>query len=203
MNLKEINPEHNLYIIRVYGETGTLIKLGYSSNILKRLETYLSHNPLTQLIGTYYREDAKEFERKLHKVIKVKMLHEWYDESELTNIEGYIKGGVFPEKETDIIPDGFKGLKEYRRYLLGEDFRYSEDKDIKRIRQQILTSFKVNQWYSSADIKNKVQSILVDNNGNVSLNRAGEIFQFLFEVKENIKKIDGRNVRGYTMLKTK
>jgi hypothetical protein len=203
MNIKEVNPEHNLYIIRVYGKEGSLIKLGYSSNIIQRLYSYYNHNPLIQVIGTYYREDAEQFESKLHKVIKAKMLHEWYDESELTNIEGYIKGDILPEKETDILPYGFKGLKDYRRYLLGEDFRYSEDKDIKRIRQQILTSFKLKQWYSSADIKTKIQSILAENNGNVSLNRAGEVFQFLFETTENIKKIDGKNVRGYTIIRIK
>jgi hypothetical protein len=97
----------------------------------------------------------------------------------------------------------FGNKKEYERVKLSMDFRLSKDKDIERIRFQILKSFQVGKWYSSAEIKGKISTIISENKGNVSVNRAGEIFQFLFETTENIKKIDSKNVRGYTIKSVK
>ena len=58
----------NLYIIKVTNNDGiSLIKLGYSSNIKYRLDSYYLHNPFTEVIGTYYREDAYAFEKWFHK----------------------------------------------------------------------------------------------------------------------------------------
>lgn len=83
MNIKTVNKKHNLYIIRVFNKEGSLVKLGYSSNIKVRLTSYYYANPLVELIGTYYREDAREFESLLHRAIKAEVLNEWYTEDKL------------------------------------------------------------------------------------------------------------------------
>ena len=90
MNLKEVNEEHNLYIVRVSYKDITLIKFGYSSVIKDRLISYYYHNPLIELVGTYYRKDAIEFENSLHNTIDSYIMREWYENSELENIIDYI-----------------------------------------------------------------------------------------------------------------
>lgn len=73
----------NLYLIRSFGDCTSIIKLGYSTQIIKRLKHYLSHNPFIEVIGTFYREDAKEFEKYFHATLKAVYKREWYDESDL------------------------------------------------------------------------------------------------------------------------
>jgi hypothetical protein len=71
--------DHNIYIIRVRSADKSLIKLGYSSNILGRLKSYYYHNPLIELIGTF-KADAV-FEKQFHNDNKATVLNEWYDEA--------------------------------------------------------------------------------------------------------------------------
>lgn len=68
----------NLYIIRIYGKDKTLIKFGYSSNIKQRLNNYYYHNPLMELLGTYYRANAQDLELIFHKNTKSEVMNEWY-----------------------------------------------------------------------------------------------------------------------------
>lgn len=85
------NP-NNLYILRVYDKTGqSLIKFGYSNNINDRIKSYLYHNPYTEVIGQFYREDAYELERKIHKMIPAALYNEWYYESQLNTLLEYLK----------------------------------------------------------------------------------------------------------------
>lgn len=97
----------------------------------------------------------------------------------------------------EILLETFGNKKAFERVKLAMDFRNSNDKEIKQIRFQILTSFEVGKWYSSQEIKTKVQNILKSNDSNVSLNRAGEVFQFMFSTEESFKRIDGKITRGY------
>ena len=39
-----------LYLIRLKGETNTLLKIGYTKDIDQRLKTYKTHNPLVELV---------------------------------------------------------------------------------------------------------------------------------------------------------
>jgi hypothetical protein len=55
----------------------------------------------------------------------------------------------------------------------------------------------------SAEIKDKMQVILTDNNSTVSLNRAAEIFKFLFQIEEKVKRIDDKIIRGYNIISAK
>jgi len=81
-----IKPTDNLYLIRSFGDHTSLIKLGYSTQIISRLKHYLSHNPFMEVIGTFYREDAKQFEKCFHSTLKAIYKREWYDESDLETI---------------------------------------------------------------------------------------------------------------------
>lgn len=85
----------NLYILRVYGKEGnSVIKFGYSSKIQTRLKQYLDCNPLVEIVNTYYREDAKEFERSFHKNNNSFIRNEWYLEEQLENIIYQIHNGI-------------------------------------------------------------------------------------------------------------
>lgn len=81
--MKGINKEHNLYIVKVYNKKDTLIKVGYSSNIINRLTNYYHHNPLIEVVTTLYREDALKLERELHKYISSEVMNEWYSVDKL------------------------------------------------------------------------------------------------------------------------
>jgi rubrerythrin len=94
MKTKNINVNHNLYIVRVYGKEGSLIKVGYSSKIQERINSYYTSNPLMELVGTYYREDALEFENKLHKILDSAVMKEWYSEDKLDVVLSYIANGL-------------------------------------------------------------------------------------------------------------
>lgn len=49
-----------LYLIRVYGENNnSILKLGYTSDLKKRLDQYRAHNPFVQVVKT--REDGDEY----------------------------------------------------------------------------------------------------------------------------------------------
>lgn len=84
--MENINPKHNLYLIRSFGDGTSMIKLGYSSKIIKRLKFYLTHNPLIEIIATFYREDAKQFEKSFHCTMESMYKREWYDEIEISRI---------------------------------------------------------------------------------------------------------------------
>jgi hypothetical protein len=103
----------------------------------------------------------------------------------------------------EILLEHFGNKQAIERVKLSLDFRFSNDTTIKKIRQQILTAFKLKQWYSSAEIKDKMQVILTDNNSTVSLNRAAEIFKFLFQIEEKVKRIDDKIIRGYNIISAK
>lgn len=77
----------NLYLIKMSNKSGdVMIKLGYSSNIDKRLKTYYYHNPLIEVIKTFYSEDAKIIEKEIHSKIQSCCLNEWYTEDKLDEI---------------------------------------------------------------------------------------------------------------------
>ena len=81
----------NLYIVRVTSSDGrTLSKIGYSSNIPKRIESYVYHNPFIEVIGTLYYEDAKELEKYIHKMFKSERFNEWYTDDVFQKILEYL-----------------------------------------------------------------------------------------------------------------
>jgi hypothetical protein len=90
---------NNIYIARTYGVDTSYIKLGYSNDVFKRLDAYYAHNPLIEIVGTAYVEDALLFEQDLHSKIDSVIRKEWYTEDKLPIILTMIEevGGVFEE----------------------------------------------------------------------------------------------------------
>lgn len=82
----------NLYIIKSYGKDNkSLIKFGYSSDIEARINFYISHNPLIEILYTFYREDGELFERWFHTNHISENKREWYSLEYLPNIIKSIK----------------------------------------------------------------------------------------------------------------
>lgn len=66
MNLN-LHKNNNIYIVRCYNKFGqSLIKIGYSENMIKRLTTYYYHNPYIEIIDTCFIENGKDWEENFH-----------------------------------------------------------------------------------------------------------------------------------------
>lgn len=68
-----------LYLIKSPGNCGKILKIGYTNNIEKRLKSYKSDNPDSELLAT--REGDEAFEHKLHKYFhrfKYTLGREWF-----------------------------------------------------------------------------------------------------------------------------
>lgn len=95
-----INTKHNLYVIKSYNKNGeSLIKFGYSANIKSRINQYISHNPFTELLYTFYKENGESAELYFHKHNLSAFKNEWYSISKLETIINYIENDILiPEK---------------------------------------------------------------------------------------------------------
>lgn len=85
-SLDNVSDYDNLYILAQELPDNTLYKLGYSSKIKNRLKQYLYHNPSIQIIKTFRKEDAKQFEKDFHKNNKSVYLNEWYLYDSIKNL---------------------------------------------------------------------------------------------------------------------
>lgn len=68
-----------LYLIKSPSNCGKILKIGYTNNIEKRLKSYKSDNPDSELLAT--REGDEDFEHKLHKYFhrfKYTLGREWF-----------------------------------------------------------------------------------------------------------------------------
>ena len=166
-------PKHNLYIVKVYNNNSKpLIKLGYSSNIEKRLKQYSDHNPLIELIGTFYREDAKEFENNFHKEHKSIELHEWYSYDNLRYIINKIEnnlGEVFisnDDKNMTIQTTSFVNYVYKWQFTFDNDYKVTEDKKIintktNRILKECLNNCSIGYWFGRKFIpKNQLNKLV-------------------------------------------
>lgn len=118
--IKGILNNHNLYIIRCYGRDGSMIKLGYTSNMKVRWKSYRLSNPLTEVIDTFYRPDAKQFERWFHMSHDSINMNEWYDESMLNVILEAIDSEVaecYTGKHTFYHEDGSNHINVTRDFM--------------------------------------------------------------------------------------
>jgi hypothetical protein len=91
-DIKKVNLEHNMYILRCYGLNGqTLVKVGYSSKIRNRLCTYNRANPLIEFVTSFYANLGQKFELILHSSFPgYKTNKEWYEEKYLDLILNFI-----------------------------------------------------------------------------------------------------------------
>lgn len=89
---------HNIYILRTYGPSNkVLYKVGYASNMIKRLSQYKQSNPYIEVIATYYVAEGIEYERELHKRIPAVYGQEWYSEAQIKHIQEFITKGELPD----------------------------------------------------------------------------------------------------------
>lgn len=70
-----------LYLIRSWGNGKSILKIGYTGNVQKRMENYYHSNPFFEKISI--REGSEKEEKKLHLYLellgyKYKVLDEWF-----------------------------------------------------------------------------------------------------------------------------
>lgn len=81
------NDSYNMYIMKQAMLDGSFIyKLGYSSNISKRVKSYEAHNPTIQLISCFYLEDGIKAEREIHQKYASIYRSEWYSSETMEQI---------------------------------------------------------------------------------------------------------------------
>jgi hypothetical protein len=203
MKIKDIDEAHNLYIIKVYNKKSNLIKLGYSSKIKERLLLYYHHNPLVEIINTFYREDAKEFELRLHRTIKSVIMNEWYEEETLHKIIEYIKNGI-PQETPKIINNhkineksvDEETLKLYNKIWADKTYsrkmiaNYSFIKD-DNLKKDVKDSFELNNTYTIKEVKKILNELYLKYNINKNA-KSTDLTEFM--VVKEIRKSDGRYV---------
>lgn len=73
-----------VYLLKVPYNGTNMLKIGYSKNIVKRLKTHISSNPLLQVIGYIETDDYKRLEKEIH--YKCRNYHyklEWFYDREV------------------------------------------------------------------------------------------------------------------------
>ena len=99
-----------------------------------------------------------------------------------------------------ILLDVFGNTKEYNRILNSYSMRFSQKTEIRNIRKELFKSIQVNKFYSSEEIFNIVSNIVNENNGKCeSKSRASEILNCLFETESDLKRVDGKVIRGFNI----
>ena len=90
--------EDNIYILRAFGRNGSVIKVGFSTSMEKRLKAYYGANPLVEVILTTYKENGSACEKALHSNFKSVIMNEWYNEDLLLDIIRFIEDFESDEK---------------------------------------------------------------------------------------------------------
>lgn len=91
--------DYNIYIVKSYGESGSIIKLGYSLSMRNRLISYQVHNPLISVVGLYQVNNPIEFERDFHRENKALYHNEWYGEEVLYKMLEALKIDTYQESD--------------------------------------------------------------------------------------------------------
>ena len=128
-----------LYLIEGYGKTGKLLKIGYSQSVEVRMDQFNITTPDFKLLAT--REGDEKFEDKLHeqfKSLSYNGSYEWF---------------YYDEK----IIEGFKTLQE-ENLISSEEYDKIELRSDK-LKERILSEFKVGNWYSDIYIKRKFYQV--------------------------------------------
>ena len=117
-----------LYLIKLKGETNTLLKIGYTKNIDKRLKTYKTYNPLIELVDI---KEGNTFDESiLHNKLKEYLFDnskEWFIENdEIYNTWNNYKNKELTLEEEEIILEIriFKKLIELANLINPKDIEY-------------------------------------------------------------------------------
>ena len=97
---EQFNNSHNLYVVStINAEQQRIVKVGYSGEIKKRLKSYYSHNPYTEVVATFKSDKALELEIELHeKIPKIDSTTEWHPYELLESITTLIRVGIIKEQ---------------------------------------------------------------------------------------------------------
>ena len=86
-----ISEDDTLYMLKNGKGDNALYKVGYSSNIHSRLETYITHNPNTEILhtgGNWEDFDCRQWELDFHSKHKADFKNEWYSRETMVGIYG-------------------------------------------------------------------------------------------------------------------
>ena len=117
-----------LYLIKLKGETNTLLKIGYTKDIDKRLKAYKTHNPLIELVDI--KEGSTFDESCLHNKLKEYLFDnskEWFiEDNEIYNTWKNYNNKVLTKEQEEIILKVkiFKQLIELANLLNPKDEEY-------------------------------------------------------------------------------
>lgn len=117
-----------LYLIKLKGETHTLLKIGYTKNLDKRLKTYKTHNPLIELVDV--KEGSTIDESYLHDKLKKYLFDnskEWFIENkEIYDVWNEYNHKKLTKEEEDTILNIkiFKRLIELANLLNSKNEKY-------------------------------------------------------------------------------
>ena len=94
-----------LYLIKLKGETNTLLKIGYTKDIDKRLKAYKTHNPLIELVDI---KEGNTFDEScLHNKLKEYLFDnskEWFIENEeVYNIWKNYNNKILTKEQEELI----------------------------------------------------------------------------------------------------
>ena len=80
-----------IYIIKSYGKGCNYVKLGYTSNIKRRLAVYKYHNPDIEILNIFKVENALELEQQFHNSNSSLHYNEWYSEDLYKSMLDFLK----------------------------------------------------------------------------------------------------------------
>jgi len=68
-----------VYLLKCPYQGTTMLKIGFSKNVKKRIKTHKTSNPLLEIIGYIQEDDYKWLEKEIHKKCsKYKYSTEWF-----------------------------------------------------------------------------------------------------------------------------
>ena len=150
--------EHNLYILKASNLNGEqLIKFGYSSKLKERLEQYFSHNPFTEILYTFYKENAIDFEKKFHKYNISKFKNEWYSYDILEDLIFQINNNIIFNEYT-LNKNNKRNYKKPELYIIPDKqtcYKCHINKDI--------NEFHKNCWKKSGHSRLCKECTIIDN----------------------------------------
>lgn len=212
-----------IYILKTYGKNDCLYKIGYTSNIKRRLEDYKSVNPFIETIDVFYIENAKSFEQDFHTKYKHLCRHrkEWYSEEILEYLYKEIEQQItkpliyYATSLKEVIIECKKGNKEYldwafKKYdFLKDAIEYIGYDKLEKIRTKPSDIKKVLAKHYHKNAKKDIKLLLdqheeIYRGAFITLKRLREIFSEIYKqlaierIANSTDILDYHQIRKYT-----
>jgi len=157
--VRAVKKRHNLYIVSAsHGNKEVLIKLGYSEagRIQNRLHSYFQVNPFAKLIKTFYREDAKQFEKNFHATNHSITGNEWYFPEHLKHIIKCIR--EWPIQKEDVPSGTYQKRKNFLEFMT----KYEDKKRTQIERYSNIPSQALLHYYDKIGVDITAEDFLYD-----------------------------------------